>query len=93
MAERCPFVPARGEGAVAAEDQQSAAEIAEIDAIVFRDIEQDYVRPDYLLNAIWRQIASTESGYLLVVGPEGGLYFGTVGDDSGAIMRLLPAEK
>lgn len=29
----------------------------------------------------------------LVVGPEGGLYFGTVSEDSGAIMRLLPAEK
>jgi glucose/arabinose dehydrogenase len=27
----------------------------------------------------------------LVIGPEGGLYFGTVGADGGAIMRLLPA--
>jgi hypothetical protein len=28
----------------------------------------------------------------LVVGPEGGLYFGTVGEFGGAILRLLPAE-
>ncbi|MGJ3241103.1 MAG: PQQ-dependent sugar dehydrogenase [Anaerolineae bacterium] len=28
----------------------------------------------------------------LVIGPEGGLYFGTVGSGGGAIMRLLPAK-
>jgi tetratricopeptide (TPR) repeat protein len=47
------------------------AELAEGVEIVFRDFGREYLRPAYLLDAIWRVVAEQPRGYLSVVGPPG----------------------
>jgi tetratricopeptide (TPR) repeat protein len=39
--------------------------------IAFRDFETDYFRPDYLLDAVWQQVAESAKGYLHLVGRGG----------------------
>jgi tetratricopeptide (TPR) repeat protein len=39
--------------------------------VVFRDFEIDFVRPDYLLDAIWQVVESRPRGYIHLSGPEG----------------------
>jgi tetratricopeptide (TPR) repeat protein len=46
-------------------------EIVEGVEIVFRDFGREYLRPAYLLDAIWRVVAEHPKGYLHVVGPTG----------------------
>ena len=39
--------------------------------ITFRDFEQEYLRPNYLIDAIHRQVRDGAKGYLHLIGPEG----------------------
>ena len=41
------------------------------EAIVFRDFDREYLRPDYLLDAVWAVLDDQPRGYVHLVGPEG----------------------
>jgi tetratricopeptide (TPR) repeat protein len=49
----------------------SQRDVIEGEAIVFRDFDREYLRPDYLLDAVWSVIDDQPRGYLHLVGPEG----------------------
>lgn len=46
-------------------------EVVEGKEIVFRDFESEYLRPDYLVDAVWDLIEEGDRGYIHVVGPGG----------------------
>jgi tetratricopeptide (TPR) repeat protein len=52
-------------------ESYDSQEIAEGDAIAFRNFEQEYLRPDYLADIVWRVVSDRPSGYLHLVGPAG----------------------
>ncbi len=52
-------------------DSYDSTEIAGGDAIAFRDFDQEFTRPGYLLDAIWEAVEADSSGYVRLVGPEG----------------------
>ncbi len=49
----------------------STRDVIEGGAIVFRDCDREYLRPDYLLDAIWAVLEDQPRGNVHLLGPEG----------------------
>ena len=69
----------------------STRDVIEGEAIVFRDFDREYLRPDYLLDAIWAVLEDQLRGYVHLVGPEGvGKSFAAHGLDRDGRERGVP---